>query len=75
MFESFKIRNAFIPALILPSGELLCQSRNFNFAHLDINSGLSHNQVNGIFKDSRGFMWFGTMSGLNRFTFRNCETC
>jgi len=43
------------------------QSGNFNFTHLDINNGLSHNQVNCIFKDSRGFMWFGTMSGLNRF--------
>jgi signal transduction histidine kinase/ligand-binding sensor domain-containing protein/DNA-binding response OmpR family regulator len=62
-----KIRNALIPALVLLSVELHCQSRNLNFAHLDINSGLSHNQVNCIYKDSRGFMWFGTMSGLNRF--------
>jgi signal transduction histidine kinase/ligand-binding sensor domain-containing protein/DNA-binding response OmpR family regulator len=47
--------------------ELHGQTRNFNFAHLDIHNGLSHNQVNCIFKDSRGFMWFGTMSGLNRY--------
>ncbi|MBS1233879.1 MAG: todS 2, partial [Bacteroidetes bacterium] len=56
-----------MPALILLSGALAGQSRTYNFAHLDINNGLSHNQVNCIFKDSRGFMWFGTMSGLNRF--------
>lgn len=34
---------------------------------LDLRQGLSHNQVNCILKDSRGFMWFGTMSGLNRY--------
>jgi signal transduction histidine kinase/ligand-binding sensor domain-containing protein/DNA-binding response OmpR family regulator len=62
-----RIKYALIPALILLSTELYCQSRNYNFAHLDINNGLSHNQVNCIFKDKRSFMWFGTMSGLNRF--------
>ncbi|MBN1413719.1 MAG: response regulator [Bacteroidales bacterium] len=46
----------------------LCgRSFTINFTHLDVNNGLSHNQVNCIYKDSRGFMWFGTMSGLNRF--------
>ncbi|HVY74640.1 MAG TPA: two-component regulator propeller domain-containing protein [Puia sp.] len=39
----------------------------FRFAHIDFSSGLSNNQVNAIFKDARGFMWFGTMSGLNRY--------
>lgn len=39
----------------------------YQFSHLDVNKGLSHNQVNSIFKDSKGFMWFGTMAGLNRY--------
>lgn len=43
------------------------QPQNFNFSHLNINNGLSHNQVNAIYKDSEGFMWFGTLSGLNRY--------
>ncbi len=30
-------------------------------------SGLSNNKVNTIFQDSRGFIWFGTDDGLNRF--------
>ena len=47
--------------------DLFSQSGHISFTHLDINNGLSHNQVNCIFKDRRGFMWFGTMSGLNRF--------
>jgi signal transduction histidine kinase/ligand-binding sensor domain-containing protein/DNA-binding response OmpR family regulator len=43
------------------------QSSQYRFSQLDIGNGLSHNQVNSIFKDSEGFMWFGTASGLNRF--------
>ncbi len=43
------------------------QQSNYSFAHLDFNNGLSNNQVNCIYKDKKGFMWFGTMSGLNRY--------
>ncbi len=43
------------------------QSTRYRFSQLDVSNGLSHNQVNCIFKDSEGFMWFGTASGLNRF--------
>jgi len=43
------------------------QSARYNFSRLDIFSGLSHNQVNAILKDSDGFLWFGTMSGLDRY--------
>ena len=43
------------------------QPQNYNFSHININNGLSHNQVNTIYKDSEGFMWFGTLSGLNRY--------
>ncbi|MCS3799687.1 two-component regulator propeller domain-containing protein [Niastella sp. OAS944] len=43
------------------------QSIPYHFAHLDFNQGLSNNQINCIFKGTKGFMWFGTMSGLNRF--------
>jgi signal transduction histidine kinase/ligand-binding sensor domain-containing protein/DNA-binding response OmpR family regulator len=39
----------------------------YPFSHLDIGNGLSHNQVNSIIKDAKGFMWFGTASGLNRY--------
>ena len=43
------------------------QKNEYQFMHFDVRQGLSHNQVNTIFKDDKGFMWFGTMSGLNRF--------
>ena len=45
---------------------LLGQS-SWLFKQLAVRDGLSHNQINHIFKDSRGFMWFSTASGLNRY--------
>jgi signal transduction histidine kinase/ligand-binding sensor domain-containing protein/DNA-binding response OmpR family regulator len=41
--------------------------KSYNFSRLDNTNGLSNNQVECIFKDSRGFMWFGTNYGLNRY--------
>lgn len=49
------------------------QSGNYKFTRIDANKGLSHNQVNCLFKDSRGYMWFGTASGLNRFNGYNIK--
>jgi len=46
---------------------LKAQNDQFQFSRLDISNGLSHNQVNCIFKDSKGFMWFGTLAGLSRY--------
>lgn len=51
---------------------LLCLSMavsagGFMFKHLEVKDGLSSNRVNDIFKDSEGFMWFATASGLNRY--------
>ncbi|MFT3751442.1 MAG: two-component regulator propeller domain-containing protein [Paludibacter sp.] len=43
------------------------QAEIYNFARLDNTQGLSNNEVGCIFKDSRGFMWFGTNYGLNRY--------
>jgi signal transduction histidine kinase/ligand-binding sensor domain-containing protein/DNA-binding response OmpR family regulator len=46
---------------------IVMQAETYNFARLDNTHGLSNNQVECIFKDSRGFMWFGTNLGLNRY--------
>jgi len=63
------MRLKFILILILIgiSYTLFAQTNKYQFSNLDISNGLSHNQVNCIYKDARGFMWFGTMSGLNRY--------
>ncbi|WP_281991552.1 hybrid sensor histidine kinase/response regulator transcription factor [Aquimarina aggregata] len=44
---------------------------------LNITNGLAHNGVTSIFEDSKGFIWFGTYEGINRYdgyelkTFKN----
>ncbi|WP_419788703.1 two-component regulator propeller domain-containing protein [Mucilaginibacter sp. SP1R1] len=53
--------------MLFVSGFLQAQNNQFQFSHLNINNGLSHNQVNCILKDSKGFMWFGTLSGLSKY--------
>src|SRR3954466_14045384 len=53
--------------LIFVSCSLIAQNGQYQFSRLDISNGLSNNQVNCIYKDKRGFMWFGTMSGLNKY--------
>ncbi|MBB6112912.1 Signal transduction histidine kinase [Mucilaginibacter lappiensis] len=45
----------------------LAQHGQYQFLNIDIDKGLSNNQVNCIYKDKRGFMWFGTMSGLDKY--------
>jgi len=37
------------------------------FEHVSVEDGLSQSSVNVILQDSRGFMWFGTNDGLNRY--------
>lgn len=44
------------------------------FQRIETSDGLTNSQVNCIFKDSSGFLWFGTATGLSRFDgyrFRN----
>ena len=37
------------------------------FDHIGIEQGLSQSSVHMVFQDSRGFLWFGTEDGLNRY--------
>jgi signal transduction histidine kinase/ligand-binding sensor domain-containing protein/DNA-binding response OmpR family regulator len=66
-------------ACLLNLDPVYAQPVQYPFSHLDITNGLSHNQVTSIIKDAKGFMWFGTASGLNRYdgytftTFRHKE--
>ncbi|MDP2876412.1 MAG: two-component regulator propeller domain-containing protein [Holophaga sp.] len=46
---------------------------SLQFQHLSVSHGLSQSTVYAILQDKRGFLWFGTEDGLNRYdgtTFR-----
>ncbi|WP_262248843.1 hybrid sensor histidine kinase/response regulator transcription factor [Parapedobacter soli] len=42
-------------------------AQTLQFQQLDVDDGLSHNHITAIVKDERGFVWFGTPVGLNRY--------
>lgn len=46
---------------------LKAQEAQERFQRYNVNEGLSQSSVYAIFQDSKGFMWFGTGDGLNRF--------
>lgn len=56
-----------LPAALCNPHSVFAQNTSYLFSQLNNNNGLSHNDVNCIFKDQAGFMWIGTMSGLNRY--------
>ena len=62
-----------IAAMLAAWFSLRAQTNEYRFSRLNVNHGLSHNQIKTIFKDRHGFLWVGTISGLNRYdgyTFR-----
>ncbi|MDF2189545.1 hybrid sensor histidine kinase/response regulator transcription factor [Paraflavitalea sp. CAU 1676] len=62
------MRKLVILVLLCTTGWCLrAQTQQYQFSRIDISQGLSHSQINTIMRDSKGFMWIGTMSGLNRY--------
>ncbi len=46
---------------------IITRGESPNFAHLWVEDGLSQSTVFSIYKDQKGFIWFGTRRGLNRY--------
>lgn len=66
----------FVACLILNTTFSPCYGQYF-FKHYQGDDGLLHNSVTAVLQDSKGLIWIGTRSGLNRFdgysfkTFKN----
>jgi signal transduction histidine kinase/ligand-binding sensor domain-containing protein/ActR/RegA family two-component response regulator len=43
------------------------ENRDIRFCQISIKDGLSQNTIRSIFQDRKGFMWFGTQGGVNRY--------
>jgi ligand-binding sensor domain-containing protein/signal transduction histidine kinase/DNA-binding response OmpR family regulator len=54
---------------LLTFSPLLCFSQplKLKFKHITNEQGLSNSTIETIFQDNRGFIWFGTRDGLNRY--------
>lgn len=56
-----------VVCLLLLLNCLFGHADDLHFRHYNNKQGLSHNTVYCSLQDQRGFMWFGTEDGLNRF--------
>ena len=60
-----KNKTIFLAIFLLQAMALIAQP--YYFRHYQVENGLSNNAVVCSVQDSRGFIWFGTKDGLNRF--------
>lgn len=56
-----------ITCLLLLLRPVCGSAEDLHFRHYNNKQGLSHNTIYSSLQDRRGFMWFGTEDGLNRF--------
>jgi len=55
----------FVALFFVSFGSFFAQQ--LRFRHISSEDGLSANYVSSIFQDSKGFIWFGTQDGLNKY--------
>ena len=62
-------KNKYIVLLLVSSFcSLFAQEKQLEYSkHLSIYEGLAHNGVTSILEDSKGYTWFGTYDGLNKY--------
>lgn len=62
------LRYCLIILLVLPAAVLFSQQqKQYAFTHLSTSSGLVSNYVLNITQDSKGYIWIGTIDGLQRY--------
>ena len=68
---------ALLTLFLFVSSVIVYADRDPQVKYLGIDQGLSNNAVTCVYQDAKGFMWFGTYDGLNRYdgygfiTYRN----
>src|SRR5262249_3314632 len=53
--------------VLLCAQAAIAQQSRIKFEHLSVEQGLSQSLVTSIVQDRQGFIWFGTIDGLNRY--------
>ncbi len=67
---------AFLIRIIVNPLSISAQDSDLTFEHITTRDGLSQSTITCILQDSKGFMWFGTQTGLNKYdgyTFTNYQ--
>ena len=54
-------------AIVFFGAALHAQQKDYLIERISIEQGLSQSAVNMIYQDQKGFLWFGTQEGLNRY--------
>lgn len=70
MIIRFKNQRTWLPVLgllVVLAQVLWPAIPKFRFEHLSTAQGLSHNTVIEILQDKQGFLWIGTLNGLDRY--------
>jgi ligand-binding sensor domain-containing protein/signal transduction histidine kinase/DNA-binding response OmpR family regulator len=63
----FKLNFLLILGLTHSPLSISAQNAKLRFSHIDNRQGLSNSWIEAIYQDDRGFMWFGTRDGLDRY--------
>lgn len=62
-----KILRIFLCSIFVIFPSLFYGQENIKFSKISVENGLSQSSVTCMLQDKQGFLWIGTMSGLNRF--------
>lgn len=61
------MKKLFLLGCILAFALTTTAQYHFSFSHFTSDNGLSQNSITAMMKDRKGYLWFGTRDGLNKF--------
>jgi len=60
-------KTIFLLSLLFLSNLLFGQLSHIKFDHISLEDGLSQSSIHSIVQDNKGFVWFATLDGLNKY--------